>query len=407
MDLTDQQNNSMGELKGNEEFIEALAAAIKNIRKCMQKNKKSGGFTETSLNNFKSGNAKAFGIIRDHFKTSEFDRDTWIETILDASQTCGNFNLGLEGIIIAKEALNFDINLSDRHKKLTKIAVEEKPKDNTKSEESGSDDEYYWDIKQRKTTESISYKAPALKIETLKNRSQNVTNWFRQFEIHTRGWKDEIRGLEVAKYFEGIALQKYELMTENEVEYGYVKKHMIDQLQSSDFSSDILTEFFNAKQRPDENIDQYGHRLLEYVKDAPIEDREIMEHKLAAVFKKGCTLEVQKLITTSTRTSFNDLWEDARKIEKIVAKTETVLVEPIKETVDAIKKPLKCYNCKKEGHIAKECRAPRMNSRKQCSLCGLSNHDSTECQLAKLLNRTLQQICQQQQYFITYFLLII
>ena len=51
----------------------------------MQKNKKSGGLTETSLNNFKSGNTKAFGIIRDHFKTREFD--TWIETILDESKT--------------------------------------------------------------------------------------------------------------------------------------------------------------------------------------------------------------------------------------------------------------------------------------------------------------------------------
>ena len=95
------------------------------------------------------------------------------------------------------------------------------------------------------------------------------------------------------------------------------------------------------------------HRLLEYVKHAPIEDIEIIEHKLAAVFKKGCTLEFQNLITTSTRTSFNDLWEDARKIEKIVAKTETVLVEQIRETVDAIKKPLKCYNCMKKGHIVR------------------------------------------------------
>ena len=120
-----------------------------------------------------------------------------------------------------------------------------------------------------------------------------MNNWFGQFEIHTREWKDEIRGLEVDKYFEGIS-SKIRTDYRNVVEYGYVKKHMI------------------------------VHRL-----------------------------EFQNLITTSTRTSFNDLWEDARKIEKIVAKTETVLVEQIRETVDAIKKPLKCYNCMKKGHIVR------------------------------------------------------
>jgi hypothetical protein len=368
----------------------------------MKKNKKAGGFTENSLNNFKSGNPEAFRTIVNTIKIDELNKESWIQAVIDASQTCGDLDIGAAGVEIAKEAAKFNIKLTDRHKKLANIADKSPSKNQHESSTDSENEEdnegsFIWSTenKTKSKPNSFSYKVPTLRIENLKNRNQNVTNWFRQFEIHTRGWKDEIRGLEVAKYFEGIALQKYELMAEDEVEYESIKKHMIEHLQSSDHSSDILTEFFNAKQRPDENVDQYGHRLLDYVKEAPIEDRQMMEQKLAVVFKKGCTLEIQKLIMASTRETFKDLWEDARKIEKIVAKSETSSIDPVKETVDAIKKALKCYNCKKEGHIAKDCRAPKTDNRKKCNSCGMTNHDSSECRLAKLLSRMLQQVSKQ------------
>jgi len=60
-------------------------------------------------------------------------------------------------------------------------------------------------------------------------------------------------------------------------------------------------------------------------------------------------------------------------------------------THTSTKSPIKCYNCQNEGHMSRECKAPRRASpspqryrnRKFCSHCDMSNHRLSECRWAQ------------------------
>ena len=41
-------------------------------------------------------------------------------------------------------------------------------------------------------------------------------------------------------------------------------------------------------------------------------------------------------------------------------------------------RPIKCYNCNKNGHIAKECKDPK-KEKGSCFYCGKMNHQAKDC----------------------------
>jgi hypothetical protein len=110
-----------------------------------------------------------------------------------------------------------------------------------------------------KSISSAMKEKPQLRIEPLKDSTQNVTSWFKIYELHTKTWSNKERGIEIGKYFEGLALQKYQLLTNDKEK---IKKHMIKLLQPSNNLFNIKASFYSAKQLPEENVEKFGLRLL-------------------------------------------------------------------------------------------------------------------------------------------------
>lgn len=51
--------------------------------------------------------------------------------------------------------------------------------------------------------------------------------------------------------------------------------------------------------------------------------------------------------------------------------------------VDKVGQPLRCYNCQKPGHMAKDCRVPKKKETRKCYNCGLEGHLSKNCRKPK------------------------
>ncbi|RNA05712.1 hypothetical protein BpHYR1_018585, partial [Brachionus plicatilis] len=96
----------------------------------------------------------------------------------------------------------------------------------------------------------------SIRIETLRNGTQNVRDWFERFELQTSRWEDEERHHEVVGILEGLALEKLKLMT-NRKDYRSIKDHLINNLSASYRPKNVKIEFYSAKQRPDEDIEQF------------------------------------------------------------------------------------------------------------------------------------------------------
>ena len=64
-----------------------------------------------------------------------------------------------------------------------------------------------------------------LRLETLKNDSQDIQEWFSKYERQTTQWSDEERGHDVPAWFEDSALRFWELMNTNDrYNYENIKK---------------------------------------------------------------------------------------------------------------------------------------------------------------------------------------
>ncbi|CAF0820143.1 unnamed protein product [Brachionus calyciflorus] len=107
------------------------------------------------------------------------------------------------------------------------------------------------------STKSININKSLKSQETLKSSSQNVKSWFEKFELLTTRWSKEEKGLEVVGFFEDIALQKYQLLTEEKFNYDKIKQHMLKELRPNFSPFNLIAEFFRAK-KPEETIDRFA-----------------------------------------------------------------------------------------------------------------------------------------------------
>ncbi|RNA41993.1 hypothetical protein BpHYR1_051839 [Brachionus plicatilis] len=70
-------------------------------------------------------------------------------------------------------------------------------------------------------------------------------------------------------------------------DYRSIKYHLIKNLSASYRPKNVKIEFYSAKQRPDEDVEQFGHRLLNYMRELSEEDKKEVEKHLTEVFIDG------------------------------------------------------------------------------------------------------------------------
>ncbi|CAF1084671.1 unnamed protein product, partial [Brachionus calyciflorus] len=192
----------------------------------------------------------------------------------------------------------------------------------------------------------------------------DVTEWFEKFESQTVKWDNDDRASQVVSFFEDMAFEKFKIMADEKSDYVKIKQHMIKHLTHVNVKNKKI-EFYSAKQRIDENVEQFGHRLLNYLKDLGKNDKTELEKHLTEIFIDGVSKSTRRLIINDSSLNFKEIWEKAKKIEKCTdEKEESVLA--INETINAVsdgkhqqvvenvsKKPL-CQFCGK-SHYTIDC----------------------------------------------------
>ena len=363
--------------KMDETLIEAVIDAWTNVLNCSKKK----GFTQDSIKNFKKLRAGLVEILASVKVTGE-TVDTWINQLSDFTLEANSVELKNVANEALKRFISKNIGVDDGIRKLA-LMMDASAKLSEKSGDD-SDDEFVdpkeeIETKEDPHTEKVSkrntkeldadtlYKFAILnrsiRIETLRNGSQNVRAWFERFELQTSRWDDEERRHEVVSLLEGLALEKFKLMTDSK-EYKTIKDHLIKNLSSSYRPKNVKIEFYSARQRPDEDVEQFGHRLLSYMRELNEEDKKEVEKHLTEVFIDGTELEVQKQIVTEKSKKFELVWKKAKQIEKCVGKRDESF-NSIGEQVNAVK-----FNSNLKEKTS--------TSDKECIFCG-KNHFTVDC----------------------------
>jgi hypothetical protein len=85
------------------------------------------------------------------------------------------------------------------------------------------------------------YSTKPLRLETIKNASQNVRDWFHKFEIQTVQYDTQQKGYEVIKWLEVTALHFWSMIPSSQsYNYIHIKEHLIKKFMSTD-------QYFHSK----------------------------------------------------------------------------------------------------------------------------------------------------------------
>ena len=227
-----------------------------------------------------------------------------------------------------------------------------------------------------------------LRLETLKNSSQNVRDWFNKFDIQTLQYTYDQKGFEVVKWFEDTALHFWKMMpSDNCHDYKQIQEYIIGKFSPSDHHFHAKSSFYSMKQELHESIDDFSHRLHSCKDDWPSSEHSTFEADLIKVFKHGVLTEIRKHLVTLKSPDFDTITQYARTIEKLLksSETDTSVESPIfPSNKPSTRETITCFKCQNTGHIAKECpkkslEPQRVNNKLFCVICGKNNHLAIKC----------------------------
>jgi hypothetical protein len=230
-----------------------------------------------------------------------------------------------------------------------------------------------------------------LRIETLKNDSQDAHEWFNKFERQTAQWTDEDRGYEVTCWFSDNALRIWELMPElHKEDYYEIKAAIIKKFRAEDHVYKSKSKFYSMKQQHNESVEEFVYRLSKCKNEWPDNEHANFERDLPHIFKNGVKPDIAAYLTSYKFSGLDDLLRKAKEVERILRKKEqdTTLdnaeidISSITPS-DRTKESIICYKCQKIGHLSKDCRTNNKSfDSKQsifCLACGRNGHLILDC----------------------------
>ncbi|XP_023319373.1 uncharacterized protein LOC111694666 [Trichogramma pretiosum] len=158
---------------------------------------------------------------------------------------------------------------------------------------------------------------------------------------------------------------------------------------------DLLGNLSRARQGTDEKVVDYGFRISRLLRAASDNIRENLEPNLVpgalesaaisalASFTRGLRREVEEVVDRQNPKSLEAVIDVAFMAEAKIADPAAFDNDPPKnfQRVRAInpssQNPRLCFNCNKEGHIARNCRAPRPGV--ICRSCNKEEHIARYC----------------------------
>ena len=256
----------------------------------------------------------------------------------------------------------------------------------------------------------------SVKIENLTGEEEDMEDWFENFERIGRAsnWSDEVKALKLSTFLKDQALMAWQTIGDlDKNSYLKSKKMILDIIRPDEVK---IEHFYNRNHKDSESILEYGLKLKK-IAVRLFSTSSDLEKILLEKFWKGLKPEIKKIIFTSTPTTFEEALKLAQKAEKFL-KESSITMEisevnsyakkersrsrsksPVDEYRDIkgrsstpaptrTKSPemRKCYNCGKNGHLARDCRNlkgkySKSHSAHKCYKCGSTKHLIATCPL--------------------------
>ena len=107
-----------------------------------------------------------------------------------------------------------------------------------------------------------------LRIEALKNDTQDIQEWFDKFERQTNQWMDEDRGSEVPAFFEDAALRYWKIIPEKQKnDYYEVKHYLLKKFRTEDHVFISMKKIYAMQQEHNEFVEDFVYKLCRRKKD--------------------------------------------------------------------------------------------------------------------------------------------
>jgi len=231
-------------------------------------------------------------------------------------------------------------------------------------------------------------------IEPLKNTVRDPMEWFSHYDMITgaRNWSSEIKARMLRTKLKGTSARVFKSLSPAEQnDYNTVKKRICEELRPRDSKLTASVDYFGAKQKIDESVGDFEHRLSKLRKRA---DLKIDNERMVEIFISGLLPQLRVSCAQFRHANYDEVVLAAKDHEQILPSPEEVEINAINSRFEAGKtekysKPV-CFYCKAEGHTKTDCKKWKEIIQEcrivgKCFSCQKTGHLAAQCPEKKKL----------------------
>ncbi len=238
-------------------------------------------------------------------------------------------------------------------------------------------------------------------IENLTGNEEDIDDWFEAFErnCNANGWNDDIKSIKLPLFLHDTALLVWQSLTiDKRKDYTEAKEAIMKKLSNVD---NLEHQFYTRRQKTTESSLEFALKLTKMARRIyPNHDKE---KDVLRIFLAGLSPELKRLTITAKLYSLEDAIEVTQKAEKFLS--EEVISKQINATLNRKTedgnrsrsrdrprsqspsrrrsptpgRDIVCYECKRAGHIARNCRTKIKQPELKCYNCGKRGHIASKC----------------------------
>ncbi|XP_073820415.1 uncharacterized protein [Musca autumnalis] len=207
----------------------------------------------------------------------------------------------------------------------------------------------------------------------------SVSTWIRKIEQigELHGWNNNYKIYVMQSRLKGLAKHWFENLNDYMKTWDEWKVFLVQSFPEHQDFAEILKRLVNRKKLPDESMARYYYDKKVLIDACEITGRDAVSCIIDGLpngsiqigARAGNFLTSEDLFGHYLST-FADVCEHPTKIRKIEGRSITFFRETGNQEKD-----IACYNCKKKGHYANQCKEPA----KRCSKCKRWGHQAHEC----------------------------
>lgn len=208
------------------------------------------------------------------------------------------------------------------------------------------------------------------------------------------GWEDKILLFAVQTKLQGVAKLWIDSAAVVYTSWGQFVNAFLTEFPTIINVAEIHMKLMNMRRSFEESPETFYYKVLSVARNGNLDDQSVIKYvingindddlkKVLSVMNFSSCCELLKTIISYS--SYNIIYSaktnatNKRNIEKLKS-------IPPNETATKVTNEIKCFNCRKTGHISRECPEPQKRSR--CEICLRTGHTAVECKSRTKQNTT-------------------